>query len=343
LKKSKYTFLQHCWRILLSFFAFLAAFLPVSLLRGLSLVAGAFVSSVPWGYPRRVKENIKLALGEENAECGMGNAECPPSKSALRTPHSALNNVARGAWQNIILLSLELLHYSRRPLEDLRQAVEIEGRENLEQALARGKGVVALSAHLGAFTLLAMKLDLEGIHGGYPTRVPKDPVITDFILKFNQRFGVRIISDYPRWKMVKDSWQCLEQNQVLYLLNDLHANDGIIVSFFGRPASVPAGALQMHKHIGSPIVPMYIVRQSGGKHKVVIEPPFQPEDTGNEERDLWVNTAHMTRIVEGWVRRYPRQWWWVHDRWKVRPKDVRKWQQKLEEQGLDNEPALRFW
>lgn len=344
MKKRKYTLGQRCWhiieQIMLSLLSSICSLLPISLLRGLSLVLGAFLSSVPWGYPRRVKQNLELAFGLGDSGFGVGGSDLKPE---TRNPNPKIRALSRSAWQNVVLVGLELLHYSRRPLEELRRDIEIEGRENLEQAANLGKGVVALSAHLGAFILLAMRLDLEGYQGGYPTRLPKDPVISGFILDFNRRFRIDIISDYPRWKLVKDCWRCLEQNRVLFMLNDLHANDGVIVPFFGRPAATPAGALQMSKRLGSPLVPMYIVRQPKGKHKVVILPPFKPEDTGDEERDLWVNTARLTKMVEDWIRQYPQQWWWVHDRWKVRPKDIRKWKKMLEERGLDKEPALRFW
>ncbi len=71
---------------------------------------------------------------------------------------------------------------------------------------------------------------------------------------------------------------------------------------------------------GAAVVPVYNVRQPDGRYTVFFEPEIPLIRTGDMERDIEVNTALYNQAIERYVRRHPEQWFWVHRRWKTRPR-----------------------
>ena len=65
---------------------------------------------------------------------------------------------------------------------------------------------------------------------------------------------------------------------------------------------------------------MFIIRQADNKHRLVVKPPMILHETGDYQLDLVTNTQYFTEIIESYIRRYPEQWIWMHDRWKTQPK-----------------------
>ena len=55
------------------------------------------------------------------------------------------------------------------------------------------------------------------------------------------------------------------------------------------------------------------------KYRLVFHPAVELARTGDEEKDIRVNTARFNKVIEDFIRKYPDQWLWVHKRWKTRP------------------------
>jgi KDO2-lipid IV(A) lauroyltransferase len=66
-------------------------------------------------------------------------------------------------------------------------------------------------------------------------------------------------------------------------------------------------------------VPAFIHRVPDGDHQITLEPPLALCRTGQRDRDVVLNTARFTEVIERQVRTHPEQWFWVHRRWKTRP------------------------
>jgi KDO2-lipid IV(A) lauroyltransferase len=92
---------------------------------------------------------------------------------------------------------------------------------------------------------------------------------------------------------------------------------GVFVDFFNRPAYTPAGPIVISQKTGAPLLPVFMVRQPDNTHLMIIEPALKLQATGQRQQDLIENTQRFTHIIETYIRRYPEQWIWMHDRWKT--------------------------
>jgi KDO2-lipid IV(A) lauroyltransferase len=160
---------------------------------------------------------------------------------------------------------------------------------------------------------------------GYPyalvVRAADESRVEMYFQKWRDKLGYESIPHLPRSTAVRRSLVTLRQNKILALFADQNkAKGGVFVDFFGRPAATVLGPAVMALRTGAPIVPIFNVRQGANKHKVIVGSPIELEISGNQERDILVITAKITKVIEEFVRKYPTHWWWFHNRWKSKPK-----------------------
>jgi KDO2-lipid IV(A) lauroyltransferase len=200
----------------------------------------------------------------------------------------------------------------------------IQGREYLDAALARGKGVIGLSAHLGNFPLMGAKLAQEGyscasfIYGANEARAVR------LFFDIGRRLGISLIPTSPSYVSVRKSLKWLRENKVLCIQADRNSPQGVFVDFFGYPAATPIGPVVLAKRTGATVLPMFVVREMNSKHRIIFGPPVELEVTGNKEKDILVNSAKFTKIIESYVRKYPEQWLWTYKRWKTIPQRTQR-------------------
>lgn len=209
--------------------------------------------------------------------------------------------------------------------EMVRKEIPIEGLENIKEALSRNKGAIALSAHLGNFTLMCARLAQEDFFFKPVIRDPDDEAVVDLFDEMRQKLGVEYISAKPRYLCVKKSIEHLRQNGVLCLLADQSKNKGVLVNFFGLLSGTVAGPAVMSLRTGAPVVPVFIISEDKGKekkHKIIIHKPLEVVLSGEYDKDVFEITQKFTTIIEEYARKYPEQWWWVHHRWKHTVKEI---------------------
>jgi len=103
------------------------------------------------------------------------------------------------------------------------------------------------------------------------------------------------------------------------VLNDQDTDvDSRWAPFFGRPAKTPVGIFRLIRKTGSALVPIFIARQPSGKNRVYIEPEIPLPASEDLEADLQAGAARSNQVIERFVRRFPDQWVWFHQRWKSR-------------------------
>ena len=86
------------------------------------------------------------------------------------------------------------------------------------------------------------------------------------------------------------------------------------MEFLGRPMALPVGPAVYHLRTGAPIIPIFILRQEGRRHKVIIDSPLEITLSGDEERDVFTITNQIARVLETFITRYPDQWAWISKR-----------------------------
>ena len=227
--------------------------------------------------------------------------------------------IAREAYRNIAKNICELLRTFKFTQTEIDKIFTIQGREYLDAALARGKGVIGLSAHLGNFPLMGAKLVQEGypcasfIYGTNEARVVK------LFFDIGHHLGISLIPTSPSHASVRKSLKWLRENKVLCIQADRNSPQGVFVDFFGYSAATPIGPVVLAKRTGATVLPMFVVREMTSKHRIIFGPPVELEVTGNKEKDILVNSAKFTKIIESYVKKYPEQWLWAYRRWKTKP------------------------
>jgi Kdo2-lipid IVA lauroyltransferase/acyltransferase len=204
-----------------------------------------------------------------------------------------------------------------RKLEDLNKFLETHGLENYEKAFARGKGVMFLTSHLGAFDLQITNMALRGLNPNIVGTALKDERLNELLWEYRNAYGAVAIE---RGKESVRLFKALKSGGSIAILIDQDTKvKSRFVDFFGMKASTPIGATILALRTGAAVVPTYIFLDKNGKQQMHILPEIPLVMTGDEETDLVVNTQNFTNFTEQIVREHPEQWVWMHERWKTRP------------------------
>jgi Kdo2-lipid IVA lauroyltransferase/acyltransferase len=214
---------------------------------------------------------------------------------------------------------VELIYLMEHP-KLVKSKVRIYGKENLEQALKEGKGVIGVSAHFGNFPLMLLRLVQEGIKTSAIIRFARDEKIERYFQAKRQALGLNTIYSTPRKTCVDNSIKVLRNNEFLFIpLDQNFGTAGVFVDFFGTQAATATGPVIFAQRTGAPILPMFIVRERDNSHRIIIEPALHIEEKENNEATIRHNITRITRIIERYIRAYPQEWGWIHRRWKSRP------------------------
>lgn len=225
---------------------------------------------------------------------------------------------ARAVYAHFAAVLFDILWMSSRPLTALRRAFAVEGGEHMRTALARGKGVIIVTAHIGNWESHGV------VHGalfgqlGLVARPLDNPGLDARLVAFREMSGNVVI--YKR-RALAEVLRMLRAGQAVAILVDqnVQAADGIFVNFFGRKASTTTVAAALALKTGCALVPVHSVLQKDGSYRALYEPEIAWIPSGDRVRDIAHLTQAMTARIEDWVRAAPQQWLWIHRRWKTQP------------------------
>lgn len=235
-----------------------------------------------------------------------------------------IRQIAFDCFENMAKMATEfMLFLEHRHLID--KYISVEGLENLDKALAKGKGVVALSAHFGNFPLMIVRLALKGYKFRTVLRVMRDNWVNQYFHKKRESVGVGSVYTQPREQCVRDSLETLRNKEILFIqLDQNFGTNGIFVDFFGKKAATAKGTIVFALRAEAPIVPMFIYRNKDNTQHVVIEPEVEILEGKDLEETIQLNAQKLTKIIEDYIRKHPADWGWIHRRWKARPKEERE-------------------
>ncbi len=194
------------------------------------------------------------------------------------------------------------------------EIVSVHDIENLNDALACGRGVILLTAHLGNWELAAAYLGIKD----YPMRAigaeQRDARITKLISDIRASCGVETIG---KGFDLRGAIRCLQEGNILGVLLDQDAKDkGIIAPFLGQPASTPYGPVKLAMKMRSPIVPLFIVRRKDNTHHdLYFLTSLEERVKDFYDRPIEENVRLCNDILSDWISRHPEQWLWLYPRW----------------------------
>ncbi|HKW16297.1 MAG TPA: lysophospholipid acyltransferase family protein [Terriglobales bacterium] len=246
---------------------------------------------------------------------GMRNLELAfPEK-----PRRERKRILRGVFTSLGRQVAEVCLFPKYTRENVSRIVVYEGFENFERALARGKGVLFLTGHLGAWELSAFAHSLYG----YPLNIVMRPLDNPHLDRLSRAYRTMhgnkaVDKDFARGLIA-----AMRKGETVGVLMDTNmiATQGVFVDFFGIPACTASGVARVALKTDAAVVPGFTIWDPVlQKYRLRFDPAVELVRTGNTERDVVANTAQFTKVIEEYVRRYPDQWLWVHRRWKTRPK-----------------------
>ena len=226
-----------------------------------------------------------------------------------------IQDLSKRFFQHFAIAILEILQMGCSTCEEMLKNVQVEGDEIVIEALAKQKGVIVVSAHLGNWEMALQYCPcyLQRSLTGVAKRM-RNTVLDRLVHKLRTRFGNRII--YKKGAL-PEMTQTLRQGQILGLLMDISRRfDGVEVKFFGRRATATPAAAMLALRCKSPVVPIFCHRNPRGGLVIKAEPPLEIKRTGNLRSDLQTNTQLITDSVEQAIRKNPEQWNWILKRWK---------------------------
>ncbi|HOX83549.1 MAG TPA: lysophospholipid acyltransferase family protein [Chryseolinea sp.] len=201
-------------------------------------------------------------------------------------------------------------------LDELNKIVVMKGFENYEVADKRGKGVVFIACHLGAFELQITSMALRNLNFMVIGTPLKDKRLNDLMWKHRNRNGTNYVErDKANFAMLK----VLKAGGSVALLIDQDTKvKSTFVDFFGIPAATPIGAAMLAMKTGAAVMPAFSHLGEDGLQHIEILPEIELRLTGNEEEDIQYNTQIFSNFIEDRIRKYPAQWVWMHERWKTK-------------------------
>lgn len=188
----------------------------------------------------------------------------------------------------------------------------------VEEACRNGRGVIFVTAHLGNWELTGAAMALLGLPLHSVARTMDNPLLDRYITRLREVRGQSILKKHGS---IREALSLLKSGHRLGIIVDQNAPvDNVFVDFLGEKAAVTRGVASLAVKADSVVFPGFSYRANNSPHHVVVagNPIEAPEEGDREEKIRWI-TQQYTKVIEGWIRKYPDQWLWIHNRWKTRP------------------------
>jgi len=268
-------------------------YVPFAVVKGYTNLMAWLTFKLMAQYRRRMEENIALTLGKEI------------------TNEAERKDLVWRAWRNFaraVLDTTAVMHYSK---QQIIGNIRLEGEEHLQNALAKGKGVVALSGHLGGFTLIGARLAASGYPFSVIVKHPADERFARLTDAYRAQIGIHTISAKPRREAVRGLLKALRDNRIVMVIADEFKSGDVMVDFFGMQLPAPRGPATLALRTGAVTLPMFVTRERDDSLLLTVGAPIAGVECEDLEASVVATTAVYTRHLEAAIRRYPDQWNWL--------------------------------
>jgi KDO2-lipid IV(A) lauroyltransferase len=258
----------------------------------------------------------RLAYRLDRKHRGIALANLATAFGRERTPEE-LAAVARESFVRFGRVLADILKMARYSRARVLSLIATEGRENLEAALAKGKGALIFTAHFGNWEVLSAAVSEIGPFRAI-ARALDNPYLEKDLSRFRTRLGSEVINKFGASRPIL---RALARNEIVAILIDQNVlrSQAVFVDFFGKSAATTPGLAAFHLASGAPLVPLFVDAAAGGRYRLRILPPLEFPSPGRRDEDVLKITQICTKMIEHEIRRTPEQWLWVHKRWNTRP------------------------
>jgi Kdo2-lipid IVA lauroyltransferase/acyltransferase len=225
-----------------------------------------------------------------------------------------IRSVARRTYQHLGRTALDAALSQRLSPEALEATVSMEDAAVFDRELAKGKGLLVATAHLGNWEVLGEAMTGRGLRLNAVVR-PLRGAFNAEVVAGRVRSGMRLIAQRGA---LRGTLAALRRNEAVTVLLDqaIGGKHALHVPFFGRPAATTPLLSAAALHSGAPVL-VGLAPYVDGRLRLHVQGPFPVPSTGDRARDLWTHAAAVTAAIERAIRAHPEQWLWLHRRWKL--------------------------
>jgi len=212
--------------------------------------------------------------------------------------------------------ALDAIRLQRLRPEELLATVDINGWDNVERALLKGRGAFFLTAHIGSWEVAALVTGLKVEAGLSVVNRPLDnPLLEVELDRLRKLYGNHV---FGKHNIVREVLAQLKKGGGVGILIDqrVREDQGVEVPFFGHPAWTPGVLARLARRTLAPVVPTFALCDKPGHYRLRYDEPVVVKDLNDNELEEVPLTARLMAILEAAIREDPDQWLWYHDRWK---------------------------
>jgi KDO2-lipid IV(A) lauroyltransferase len=233
----------------------------------------------------------------------------------------AVVQLARESYEHLGRTFIETALLDSIGKDGLQALVEsVEGWEEIEDVMAKGRGAVLVTGHIGNWELAGSYVAARGIPLDAIVRGMANPLFDAYINHTREAIGMTVVHDSDA---VRRTPRSLRAGRAVAFVADqgVMGLASTFVPFFGRPAKTPRGAAVFALRFDVPVVFVVALRNPNGRYRIIVERIVAPQ-TGDRDHDVDAIVARFTQHLEKWVRAVPAQYFWQHRRWKRQPPDT---------------------
>jgi lauroyl/myristoyl acyltransferase len=219
---------------------------------------------------------------------------------------SVIRNTVRGVLRNTVYNYFDLIKLPRAKRLSLERSIKVNGWEHVETALAKGKGVVFVTAHLGSFDTAAQIFALKSLRTTVLVEPIKPAKLLSHIIWLRQSHGVTFLPSQPG--ALNELFKCLRRGEIVLFASDRDIdNNGLQTDFFGKETTLPTIAVRIAMKTGAALIPIFSRRKANGKIEINLEPSIETDDSGNGA-SLADKVKEVARVMERYIGENPEQW-----------------------------------
>lgn len=227
---------------------------------------------------------------------------------------SARWRLAFASYRQMARSLVEVLQGHRYTDEEIRRRVRLENVEALDEALARGRGVILLSGHYGNWEWMGRRVKAQGHPFAALYKEPKDQGLGERLRGTREAAGLVTIDHDD----VRAALGWLREGGALGIIMDQEphrSRDGAVASLFGRPTRTHIGPFKLARLVGAPVFTIFTRRAGAARYVGRLEPfPLSPFD--DPDRAAAADAEAFNARLEAAIREEPDHWLWMYDRWK---------------------------
>jgi lauroyl/myristoyl acyltransferase len=268
--------------------------------------------------PLDVAYRVALPIGDLFHAALAGKRETVRRNYAAITGRSPddlrVQDMAHDCFRHFSRYAAELLHVQGWETETVLDRVDVHGEEHFAAAASQGRGVIFVSAHMGSTEVAATLAVLKGFKITAVSEEIRPRALMDWAIASRADMGISLL---PVERSAFRLLRALRRREMVAMVVDAGPGlpDSIPVRFFGRDTPFPAGPARLSRLSGAPIVFGLAVRRTGGRFAAYVCPPLLPDRRAHGDTDARRLTQEIAATFEGFVRRYPTQWYAFRDMW----------------------------